>query len=239
MTTVEFPRLLLREKQHAWNLVGVAATPGQTAQSVAPLIRSDGGGFWSCTMSDVSLSGVSKANIKQLTLLWRACRQICDGGVNPIVVPRNDGFFAPWPDGIAHGSTGRITHSDGTLFSDGTGYYQVTIDVVTVGAAALRATSLNLNTIVCGPLLGGESFSITHTTLGKRMYEIATVVYSDATHATVTFMPPLRQAVPDGTFVDFERPGCLMRLAQPNSMDLSITPFTFNAAGVDFVETFL
>jgi hypothetical protein len=237
--TVEFPRRLLREKAHAWNLVGVAATPGQTAQSVAPIIRSDGGGFWSCSMSDVSLSGagIAKGRDRQKisTLLWRAVRQICDGGVNPIVVPRNDALFRPWPEAVAPGSVIDIPHSDGSLFSDGAGYYQSVINIVASAAAALRATQLYLGIGYAGQLMGGESFSINHPTMGWRMYEIATVQIV-ATDTVITFNPPLREAVPYQTQLEFDRPRCTMRLANPGSMDLSVQPWTFNTASVQFVE---
>lgn len=236
----DFPRLLLRERSHSWNLAGVAATPGVTAQSVATIVRSDGGGFWSCSMADVSLSGPGLGRQRQrvATLLWRAVRQVCDGGVNAIVVPRNDALMRPWPAGMAQGAD-PIPHSDGSLFSDGSGYYQSIIDVVADTAADLRATSLDIKIIHCGELLGGESFSIPHETMGWRLYEIATVVYEDATHATITFMPPLREAVLAGVELEFDRPRCVMRLASPSSMNLSVAPWTFNSASVDFVETFV
>jgi hypothetical protein len=240
MTIPHFPRRLLREKLHSWNLVGVAVTSGVTAQSVAPIVRSDGGGFWSCAMSDVSLSGnrtaAGNARQRESGLLWRAVRQLCDGGVNAIVVPRNDALFRPWPAGIAQGPA-PIPHDDGSLFSDDSGYYQPTINVVADGAAALRATTMNLLVIQAGPLLGGESFSIEHETVGWRLYEIATVAYADASHVAVSFMPPLREAVAAATDLEFDRPCCTMRLAKTNSMDLSVAPWTFNSASVDFVES--
>lgn len=237
---VSFPRRLLREKSHSWNLVGVAATPG-TAVNVAPIVRSDGGGFWSCTMSDVALSGGKglrgKDRQKITTLLWRAVRQIADGGVTPLVVPRNDALFRPWPAGLDQGSVIDIPHSDGSLFDDGAGYYQSVIDI-TAGPAALRATSLDITINCAGELMGGESFSIDHETMGWRLYEIATVLMDDDTMGTITFNPPLRQAIPAGTQLEFDRPRCVMRLAKTNSMDLSVQPWTFNSASVDFVETF-
>lgn len=240
--TIEFPRRLLREKQHSWNLLGVAATPGQTSQSVATLVRTDGGGFWSCSMSDVSLSGgkglVGRARQKVTTLLWRAVRQICDGGASPVVVPRNDALFRPWPTGVAQSLGLDIPHSDDTFFDDDTGYYQPVIDI-TAGAAALRSVSLEISIVYAGELMGGEAFSINHTNMGWRLYEIATVEYDDEESATITFRPPLREAVIDGTQLEFDRPRCTMRLASTNSMDLSINPWTFNSASVDFVETFV
>ena len=238
--TIEFPRQLLREKSHSWNLVGVAATPGQTSQSVAAIVRSDGGGFWSCSMSDVSLSGGGalrgRDRQKISTLLWRAIRQICDGGVNAIVVPRNDALFVPWPDGVAR-SAGSVPHSDGSFFSDGSGYYQPIISI-TSGPAALRDKSLGITLNYSGDLMGGEAFSILHPIMGWRLYEISTVETVTETTAIIGFNPPLREAVTDGTQLEFDRPRCTMRLAKPSSMDLSVQPWTFNSASVDFVEAF-
>lgn len=237
-----FPRLLLREKSHSWNLLGVVATPGVT-NNVANLVRSDGGGFWSCVMNDVTLSGAGSARGRDRqrisTLLWRAVRQICDGGANRVVVWRNDAGFRPWPEGVAQGVPAPIPHSDDTFFSDGTGYYQSKIDV-TAAAASLRDTSLDLTLNVCAPLIGGECFSIQHTDVGWRLYEIATVTYDedDDTQATITFNPPLRGDIAANMRLEFDRPRCVMRLKSPSSMDLSVQPWTFNQASVDFVETF-
>lgn len=241
MTIPHFPRALLREQSHSWNLVGTATTPGVTAQSVAPLVRSDGGGLWSCSMTNVSLSGRVGSNLKDkqrirvATLLWRAVRQIADGGVNAIVVPRNDALFRPWPDGVSQTIGLDVPHSDGTDFSDCEGYYQSVIDI-TANAAALRATSLDVTINYAGELMGGESFSINHPTMGWRLYEIATVDQVSDTEATITFNPPLREAVTSGTVLEFDRPRCIMRLAATNSMDLSVVPWTFNTASVSFIE---
>ncbi|UEM09011.1 hypothetical protein J4G43_030195 [Bradyrhizobium barranii subsp. barranii] len=238
MPQIYFPRALLREKTLSWNPLGVAATPGVTMDSTSTYVRTDGGGFWSCVMSDVSLSGPGKGRERQRlsTLLWRAVRQVCDGGVNNIVVPRNDALFIPYPPGIARAVT--VPHSDGSSFSDGTSHYQAMIDIVCDGGADLRATSMAIDIRLAAELVGGESFSVRHPTVGWRLYEIATVVYADDdhAHATITFGPPLREAVGDGEQLEFDRPCCTMRLAKPESMNLSVQPWTFNSASVDFIE---
>lgn len=193
-------------------------------------------------MSDVSLSGrqgiVDRGRQRQKvsTLLWRAVRQIADGGVNRIVVPRNDALFRPWPAGLAATFGIDVPHDDGAMFDDGAGYYQSVIDV-TAAAAALRATSLDVAITYAGELMGGESFSILHETLGWRLYEIATVDVDEA-GGVITFNPPLREAIGDDTPLEFDRPRCTMRLVSPSSMNLSVQPWTFNAASVDFVEAF-
>ncbi|ULK98839.1 hypothetical protein [Bradyrhizobium sp. I71] len=243
MGDVEFPRALLRERSHAWNLAGVAVAGGAIASGVGTLTRSDGGGYWTCQMSEIGLSGRSGQAVPDRgrdrqrisTLLWRAVRQVAAGGVTNLIVPRNDALFRPWPEGTAQAPV-ELPHSDGAWFSDDAGYYQPTIDIVAAGAAALRATSLEIEIANSGALLGGESFSIEHPTWGWRLYEIATVDMVSDGEATITFNPPLREAVASGESLEFDRPRCLMRLAQPSSMDLRIVPWTFNSASVDFVE---
>ena len=237
----EFPRSLLRERSHSWNLQGVATVPGQTSTSVAPIIRSDGGGFWKCSMADVSLSGGwpnarGRERQRMATLLWRAVRQLCNGGATPIVVPRNDALFRPWPSGEPY-ALASVPHGDDAFFSDGTGYFPSIINIV-ASAAVLRSVSLDITINYAGALYGGESFAIYHSTLGWRLYEIATVAMTSVTEATITFNPPLREAIPEATQLEFDRPRCLMRLANPSSMDLAVAPWTFNAASVEFVETF-
>ena len=233
-----FPRLLLREREHSWNLSGVAVTPGVTVDSTATYIRSDGGGFWLCAMRDVSLSAPGRGRERQRvsTLLWRAVRHVCDGGVNNIVVWRNDALFIPYPAGVARAIT--VPHSDGSTFSDGSEYYQPAIDIICDGGADLRATSMDIQINQAAALIGGESFSVFHAGAGWRLYEIGTVTYDDDDEAlaTITFRPPLREAVVHGDQLEFDRPRCVMRLASPNSMDLTVRPWTFNSASVDFVE---
>jgi hypothetical protein len=241
MMVAHFPRALLREGRHSWNLIGRAKTPGTTADSFAPIVRSDGGGFWSCVMRDISLSGLNGAMLndrerqRRATLLWRAVRQLADGGVNSLVVPRNDALFIPFP-ADAERVRAAVLHSNGETFSDGSGYYQSVIEVLCDGGAGERATSMSLTLVRSGDLVGGEAFSIDHETVGWRMYEIATVDYAEDGQVNITFLPPLREAIADGASLEFERPCCTMRLVKTNSMDLDVRPWSFNSASVDFIE---
>ncbi len=179
------------------------------------------------SLNDIQFRG------KNDTLLWRATRQICAGGVNPIIVPRYDSVFAPFPGIKTYGS---IPHSDGSVFSDGAGYYQSVIDVTCAGGADLRASRMTVNLNYCGALVGGESFSILHETFDWRLYEIGAVEMLDDTTAEITFNPPLREAIADLTALEFDRPRCLMRLADPKAMDLNVTTYPFSRPSVKFVE---
>lgn len=212
------------------NVVGSGQT---TSGSVS--VRTDGGGLWTASLNVIRI-GNDRDGRNADTNLWRAVRQICNGGVAPIIVPRNDVLFRPWPEGVAVSAGMDIPYDDDSLFSDGVGYYQPIIDIV-CGAGGLRATSLDISLIYSGELVGGESFSIEHSTMGWRLYEIATVEMADAESGVITFNPPLREAVAEGTSLEFDRPRCVMKLASPGAMDLNVTALPFNQPSVKFIET--
>jgi hypothetical protein len=219
----------LIEVDHDWNIVGNTATAGQTAASSVD-IRSDGGGLWSASLNNMQFRD------KSYTLLWRAVRQLCNGGINPIIVPRRDTTWAPFPGGILP-SYAPIPYSDESLFDDGSGFTQSVIDVTCNGGAALRSTAMTLQLNNCGPLQGGESFSIQHPTFNWRLYEIGSIAMIDSTHAYVTFNPPLREPVNDGDQIEFDHPRCTMKLVNSASMDLNVTTWPFSTATVKFIES--
>lgn len=219
--TIEIPWNRLIENSHDWNLVGTVTSAGQT-NGMSVDVRSDGGGLWLAKLNNI------RFNNRLDGLLWRAIRQIANGGATPLIVYRRDTTWAPFPtDPLSP-----ITHSDDTYFDDGSGYYQPVIDVTCNDGAALRATSMVVNLINCAPLQGGESFSINHPTFGWRLYEIAT-----ANDNVITFNPPLREAVINGERLEFDRPRCLMKLAGSTSMDLNNTTYPFSLASATFVES--
>lgn len=228
MAAVIFPRKLLREADHDWNIAGNTMVAG-VASGASVDVRSDGGGLWVASINNIQFWDAS------FTLCWRAVRQLCNGGVTPIVVPRNDIAFAPFPNGS---EIPQLPFSDSSLFSDGAGFYQPAINIVAgVGGAALRATSLPIVINVAKPLQGGESFSINHPIWGWRLYEIGTVTMSDAGHGVITFNPPLREAVDAGTQLEFDRPRCTMKLVNAGAMDLNVTTWPFSCPSVKFVES--
>jgi hypothetical protein len=222
---VDFPDRLVREADHDWNVVGNTMNAGQTSAASID-VRSDGGGFWSASLNAILLED------RRDVMLWRAVRQIADGGVCPLIVPRLD-RMQPFPAGQALGSI--IPHDDGTLFDDGSGYTQSVIDVVAAEAAALRATAMTFELINCGELIGGEAFSIEHPNFGWRVYEIRTVAPGEDDVVSVTFKPPLREDVDEGAPIEFDRPRCVMKLATPGAMDLNLKRLPCPAS-VKFIE---
>lgn len=224
----DFPKLLLHEANHDWNIAGNTMSPGGTTTMPAVTVRSDGGGFWTASLNDIQLWH------REHVLAWRATRQLADGGVEPMVVRRLD-QLQPFPSG--QGPVGDIPHSDESLFSDGSGYTQTVIDVVTWQAAALRSVTINMMLNNCAPLVGGEVFSINHPTFGWRMYEIRTVTPLGRNFFAISFRPPLREAVADATPVEFDEPRCTMKLVNAGAMDLNLTVLPNSTATVKLIET--
>jgi hypothetical protein len=96
----------------------------------------------------------------------------------------------------------------------------------------VRATSLSIAISYGGRIEPGQHFSI-----GERLYRVKSVTYSGAgATATITIRPPLREAVPNGSRLEFDFPVCRMRLASDTEMDLSLDQRRLGAPSASFVE---
>lgn len=220
----------MRERSGSWQPLSSTISPGQTLYGAAARIRTDGGGLWRCEYGSISLRNPDHVRA------WRALEALCDGGMSPIIVPMCDKrhFPAPVVDGKPVYSIDQIPHSDDTFFGDGSGYAQSVVDASVVQDAPLRAVSLTAAFLTGGPLRGGEFFSIDHPTQGWRLYQVATVDDQGA----ITFRPPLREAVTEGTHLEFDRPRCVMMLADPNVMKLTLSMRRFADPDISFIEYF-
>lgn len=226
--TIEIPWDRLVENTHDWNLVGNTMSVGQT-NGASVDIRSDGGGLWMATLNNIRFLKAAD------TLLWRSLRQIANGGAVPLIVPRRDTTWTPFPVDDAPYSP--IPHDDGAYFGDGSGYYQSSIDIACHGGAVLRGTSMVVRLNSSSVLQGGECFSIKHAIYGWRLYEIGTAVDNNDGTFTITFNPPLRESVVDGESLEFDRPRCIMKLVNSSGMNFSNSTFPFSLASVTFVES--
>lgn len=54
----------------------------------------------------------------------------------------------------------------------------------------------------------------------------------------ITFRPPLRAAINDGTFLEFDHPKCVMRLDKPEAMDVTFSPPLNSDPSVTLIEAF-
>jgi hypothetical protein len=135
-------------------------------------------------------------------LAWRALTEGMDGGAQAVIVLLcSERLFQPVGDRIT------VDHSDGTPFDDGSPYASGGAEYEAAASAALRATSMPIMGGAEKPVIGGELFSIEHPNWGWRAYRVIMIDGS-----TITFRPPLREAVTPGTPLEFDTPRCKMRI---------------------------
>lgn len=174
-------------------------------------IRTDGGGYWRCEVDGIAL--LTSDQIRA----HRAWEDYMAGGAEQFLVPVADIRHAP------RGAIGNqlvrpgplvVTGSD-PYFPEALGY-AVPVIVATASAAALRATVLTIAITRGSRVVGGQYFSITHPTKGRRMYRAGRVMSRSGQSASVNIVPPLREAISNVTPLDFDFPSFLGALA-PNT----------------------
>jgi hypothetical protein len=154
-------------------------------------------------------------------LEWEALTDGMDGGATPVIVLLcSHRAFQPINDRVSLGPPNAVIADDAP--DKGAEY-------VAAVAASLRATTLVLSGNSERPLKRGMLFAIQHTTWEWHVYRIRSVSGS-----TVTFRPPLREAIDANTPVEFDTPRCRMKLAQATSNPTSQGIYVSCAAS--FVE---
>ncbi|AJY44662.1 hypothetical protein [Martelella endophytica] len=174
---------------------------------------------------------------------WLSAR--LNGGFRFINVPIWTDAKGPFPvlDGKKRAIIKGIPHSDGSLFSDGSGYSQATVWGEVTENAALNAGILKMRVYgLSRPLQWSDWFSIYHADKkGWRAYRHWEVLSAtDETNPvyTLALQPPLRAAVPAGTRVEFARPLCAMKFAADFNLP-SETPGNYvRQVTLKFVEAF-
>jgi hypothetical protein len=197
--------------------------------------------------NDFTAGGYVMAEFQQIPVVtpaqfryWNRIARKYSGGRAGIIVPIiNDDLL---PDGVPAGTSG-ISHSDGALFSDGSGYAQDSISGSLVGDHILNAGTLTFEFFGDAELTGGEWFSIRHPTKNWRAYSIWTIddtedVSGGGTLYTVGIQPPLREATAGGTDLDFVRPRFLGQMGPDTTLQTVFDASDLSRGSVSFVERF-
>lgn len=192
--------------------------------SGAVQVVSSDAGIWRVTFDGIPVTD------QQRVRAWRGIGNLLEGRLHSILVPVSRWYQPAWTEGD-NSLVEPVPHSDEALLSDGAGYVGQVNDVRLAASAALRATTANVNILYGGALEPGQHFSI-----GERLYRIRTVAYTSQASATITFRPPLREAVASGTRLEFDDPICRMKLASDNEMDMALDYNRWAFQAVTFVE---
>ncbi|MFU0504113.1 hypothetical protein [Pseudaminobacter sp. NGMCC 1.201702] len=217
--TIRWPRAVLRPQNPSFDIAPRSLAAPASVSGATQVVSSDAG-IWKATFGSVIIRD------RQHVLAWRAIANLLEGRLGSILVPVCRGY-QPVPEG-SKPLYEPVPHSDDAFFDDGTGYVGRVIDVVTVGSMALRAVSGTVAVNYAGTIEPGQHFSV-----GERLYRVRS--FNPDTGA-ITFRPPLREAVPSGTNIEFDEPVVRMRLATDGEMDLPLDLGRFAFPSVNFIE---
>lgn len=182
---------------------------------------------------------------------WVAARM--NGSFRFINVPILSDFVGPFPfiSGRPTPIINGIPHSDGSLFSDDSGYSQATVFGTMGAAAALNAGQITINIFGASRnLRWSDWFSIYHTVKGWRAYryweasdpvditvDVDGVTYTGSQYV-VSLDRPLREAVPAGTRIEFARPRCVAKFPVGVTLAWRVKGFMRSSVSFQFVEAF-
>ena len=188
-------------------------TGGASLSGVSQAAQTTGGGWWSLELQGITLS------TPDLIRCARAWSAHLDGGAALCVAPFFDLGQAPRPRaGGGFSVPGRPASSD-DYFAQEPGFGVPLIVAKVTTAAALRATTVRIVVSQGGRLRGGEHFSITHATLGPRLYRIGQITPAAGGGFDCTIRPPLRAPVAANTAAEFDVPRSVMRLDPASAAD--------------------
>lgn len=217
--TIQWPRKLLPPQAPMFHPRGMNIS-GPIADGAADVISGDAG-FWVATFGSVVVT------TRERIITFNAIASMLEGRLYPILVPYCHAY-QPVDDSAIHEA---VPHSDGTFFSDGTGYVGSGTSIMITADRPERAVTGSVTIIHGDTLQPGQVFSF-----DERMYRLSSVVYTSDTAANIKWHPPLREAVSAGAELEFTRPVCRMRLASDDEMMLTLDMNRRGFPTVNFVE---
>ncbi|HEY0120543.1 MAG TPA: hypothetical protein VGC14_02080 [Rhizobium sp.] len=229
-----------------YDVVGGGIDGGRNGVGESQSIELSGGGLVTATLEDCKI--VSKEQLRYINKLGARL----NGSFRNIIVPIPTDWHGPFPTigklptPIVRG----IPHSDGSLFSDDSGYSQATVWGTVLSGAALNAGQISIRVYDASRDIDGDWFSIEHSVKGWRAYRDWEIVktasgtqdvsgynrtYSDY---IASIQPPLRQAVTAGARVEFARPRFIAKFKSDFTLPSVIEAFFVTEQTIQFSEAF-
>lgn len=219
----------LRFSEVMLELRGLTRTGGQTFSGIEQVVGSPAA-RWVGTMTvPIADRRYGRPEHQDAVLAWRWMK--AGGRASTILVPAKDGRGPAHrarivPCGYA------VSHDDGAMFSDGSGFGQTFTGATLAEAASMNATQIRINLPAGLELLPGMRFSMP----GGRLHEIVDLIDQAGTIWTVQAGPWTWAAWPAGTPLEFDQPLCRMRLASDEAGSLSLSLNRFSTPTIEFVE---
>nr|CAD6417690.1 hypothetical protein REQ54_01739 [Rhizobium sp. Q54] len=223
MAVIVWPEKLLSPLESRAYLVPFTRSGGRTLGGVKPSTRTDLG-HWRIDILGIPMHGQDKRRT------WDAISAYLGGSSGRIAIPAWAMDSAPYASGKEEPLI-EVPHSDGSTFSDGSQYQQNAISVVSVGVTAIGATVMSMRLINGAADLSGVRFSYNHA-----LYQTGQVVSVEDDIWTVRITPSVRELIPAGADLEFDRPTCVCNLMEDDGMQRSMNADRFERSSVSFVE---
>jgi len=223
MSILVWPYKLLKPSECRAHPNPFTRSGGRTLGGLKPSTRTDLGPW------RIDLTGVAIHTVQQRRA-WDAIDTYLGGTSGHVAVPAWAMDSAPYASGGEEALV-EVPHNDETTFSDGAEYQQNAISVVSQGVTALGATVMSMRIINGAEDLSGVRFSYRHA-----LYKTGEVLSIDGDVWTVRITPTVRETIPAGADLEFDRPTCLCNLAEDTGMQRAINADRFEQINVSFVE---
>jgi hypothetical protein len=216
------------------DVLGSSISGGRNGVGESQTIEMSGGGLLAATYTDCKLTEPEQYEYVN----WLGAR--LNGGFRYVNVPIITDWYGPFAS--KKPKITDIPHSDGSYFSDTSGYSQATVYGEITQAAALNAGIIKMRVYgLSRPLRWSDWFSIYHETKGWRAYRYWEVL--DATDEanpvyTLALAPPLREAVTVGTRVEFARPRFVAKFKDGFTLPSIVEAFFVTQQSLQFSEAF-
>lgn len=223
-TFIHWPLCVLTPLSMSANIVPFTRSGGRSLGGAEPVTRTDLG-FWEISYDRIPVRGIARERT------WNAINAILSGRSGLIVVPLMGNAAQPYlSDQFEKPSI--LTHSDGSTFSDGTGYRQSAISIRSAGAAAeIGATTMRLRVDRGSLDLSGARFSYQHA-----LYQIGKVLSVSGKVVQVTITPSIAATIPLDSSLEFDNPTCLCHLADDRGMDGAMLRHNTDVRSLTFRE---
>lgn len=225
-----FDTSVIRTGSMSFDLAGTSIESGRSMSGLTGSIDYSSGGYWTLEYKNIFIE------TRDQHRYWSSLRNRLSGGVSNIIVPIDQHGSAPIP-----GSEEFIySHfSDGSVFSDGYAHSSGSVTAFSYGTWGIGSSTVSFNLYEGSDLIGGETFSVYHSTYGHRAYSINEIDDKVGSLYTVSIRPPLRDTLENNSVMEFLHPKCMMRLMPNTKLPMEAKPPWHNtSATISFVESF-
>lgn len=221
MATPVFPAHVFNPNSVRSYIERKALSGGVSLSGVEDTVITDGGGRWVIEYGDIGLDDPRSIRF------WESWNGYLNAGAADVLVPMVSIATAPRPALGTELMQPSDIYANDLLFPTEVRYQAPYIVAQTSTSSPLRATTLAITMQRGAPIEGGERFSI-----GDRGYRIRRKI----SEGVFQIEPPLREAVPANTVVNFDWPVVRCRAVPAEDWTPAIEIGLYADASIRFVE---